>query len=57
MHRDLLASQFEVLEEPREAFVTDVDNSPNGIVTHIRFGLVLGKESEYGRERRMVNRI
>lgn len=57
MPRDLHASQFQTLEKPGEALVADVDNSPNGIVIHIRFGLVLGKESEYGRERRMAKRI
>lgn len=36
MHRDLLANQFETLEESGEALVTDIDDSPNGIVPHIR---------------------
>ncbi len=41
MHRDLLASQFEVLEEPSEALVVDIDDSPDRIVAHIRSSLGL----------------
>ena len=41
MHRDLLASQFEILEEPDEALVVDIDESPDRIVGHIRSGLGL----------------
>jgi hypothetical protein len=29
MRRDLLASQFEVLEEPSEALVENIDDSPD----------------------------
>lgn len=41
MHRDLLASQFEILEEPGEALVVDIDDSPDRIVAHIRSDLGL----------------
>jgi gluconokinase len=41
MHRDLLASQFEILEEPGEAVVVDIDDSPDRIVAHIRSSLGL----------------
>lgn len=36
MHRDLLASQFEILEEPGEAVAVDIDDSPDRIVAQIR---------------------
>lgn len=36
MHRDLLASQFEILEEPSEALAVDIDDSPDRIVAQIR---------------------
>lgn len=41
MHRDLLASQFETLEEPDEALVVDIDDSPDRIVAYIRSNLGL----------------
>lgn len=41
MHRDLLASQFEILEEPGEALVVDIGDSPDRIVAHIRSHLGL----------------
>jgi gluconate kinase len=41
MHRDFLASQFEMLEEPGEALVADIDDSPDRIVAHIRSSLGL----------------
>lgn len=41
MDRDLLASQFETLEEPGEALVVDIDDSPDRIVAHIRSNLGL----------------
>jgi gluconate kinase len=36
MNGALLASQFEVLEEPSEDLVVDIDHSPAWIVVHIR---------------------
>ncbi|HXF93240.1 MAG TPA: gluconokinase [Nitrospiraceae bacterium] len=39
MHKDLLASQFEILEEPAEALVIDVADSPDHIVARIRSAL------------------
>jgi gluconokinase len=41
MHRDLLASQFEILEEPGEALVVGIDESPDRIAAHIRSNLGL----------------
>ena len=41
MHRGLLASQFETLEEPGEALVVDIEDSPDRIVARIRSGLGL----------------
>jgi len=41
MNGALLASQFEVLEEPSEALVVDIDHSPARIVAHIRSSLGL----------------
>ncbi|MBH0203907.1 MAG: hypothetical protein HP496_16810 [Nitrospira sp.] len=41
MPRDLLASQFETLDEPGEALVADIDDSTDRIVAHIRSNLVL----------------
>lgn len=57
MDRALLTSQFEILEEPGEALVADIDDSPDGIVARIRSGLVLSGRREYSRERRMVKRV
>lgn len=39
MHKDLLASQFEIPEEPAEALVVDVADSPDHIVARIRSDL------------------
>ena len=36
MNKNLLASQFETLEEPREGFVVDVASTPDSIVANIR---------------------
>ena len=44
MHRGLLASQFETLEEPGGALVVDIDDSPDRIVARIRSGLGLRVE-------------
>jgi gluconokinase len=41
MHRDLLANQFETLEEPSDALVIDIDESPDRIVASIRSHLGL----------------
>jgi len=41
MHGDLLANQFQTLEEQGERLVADVGDSPEEIVAHIRSGLVL----------------
>jgi gluconokinase len=41
MNGALLANQFEVLEEPSEALVVNIDDSPDRIVAHIRSGLGL----------------
>lgn len=41
MHKDLLANQFETLEEPGEALIVDIDDSPARIVARIRSGLGL----------------
>jgi gluconokinase len=41
MDRALLASQFEVLEEPSEALVVDIDDSTDRNVAHIRSSLGL----------------
>lgn len=36
MHRDLLANQFDTLEEPADALVVDIDESPDRIAASIR---------------------
>jgi gluconokinase len=41
MHRDLLASQFEMVEESDEALVVDINDTPDRIVAHIRSDLGL----------------
>jgi gluconokinase len=41
MNPDLLQSQFETLEEPRDAIVVDVSMAPEAIVSAIRSGLGL----------------
>ncbi|MCP9439752.1 MAG: gluconokinase [Nitrospira sp.] len=41
MHRDLLANQFDMLEEPADALVVDIDESPDRIVASIRSALGL----------------
>lgn len=41
MNGVLLANQFEVLEEPSEALVVDIEDSPERIVAHIRSSLGL----------------
>lgn len=41
MHKDLLASQFDTLEEPDDALVVSIDESPGQIVTAIRSHLGL----------------
>jgi gluconokinase len=41
MNPDLLQSQFETLEEPRDAVVVDVSMAPEAIVSAIRSGLGL----------------
>lgn len=41
MKADLLQSQFDTLEEPNEALVIDIDQSPEAIVTKIRRSLNL----------------
>ena len=41
MHEELLASQFEILEEPTDALVLDADQSPATIVQQIRTALGL----------------
>ncbi|MCP9448397.1 MAG: gluconokinase, GntK/IdnK-type, partial [Nitrospira sp.] len=41
MHRDLLANQFETLEEPNDALVIAIDESPERIVASIRSHLGL----------------
>ena len=39
MNPDLLQSQFDTLEEPRDAIVVDVSMAPEAIVSAIRMGL------------------
>ncbi|BCA54609.1 Gluconate kinase [Nitrospira sp. KM1] len=41
MNRNLLASQFETLEEPVDAVTVDADHTPDEIVAHIRSNLSL----------------
>src|SRR5688572_5262056 len=44
MKADMLASQFDALEEPHDALVVDVSTPPTEIVQHIR-SLTLGRSS------------
>ncbi|MCG3158076.1 MAG: Thermoresistant gluconokinase [bacterium] len=44
MDPNLLASQFEALEEPRDALAVDIAQTPGAIVAHIRSALQLPKQ-------------
>lgn len=41
MHRDLLAGQVDILREPVEALVADIDDSLDRIVAHVKSNLGL----------------